>query len=285
MKLTKILLPVDFSEQGDGAAQQAGALARYFGAEISLLHVNPILVPTVASPLEFSGSIDTGWITMLEARARRDLDTYHQADLTGAKVTRAVVTGDPAASIVEFAHREKPDLIVMPTHGYGPFRRFLLGSVVAKVLHDSEVPVWTGAHLQRSSQSIWRKINRVLCAIDLKTPERALLWSRDFACEFKAELVLVHAAHAVQGLTSKDPAEKNGAQACEQIRCLQRKLSVAGEILIEEGDPAQVVRAAVARLNADLVVIGRSPREGFLGRLRPNAYSIVRDAPCPVVSV
>jgi len=282
MKLTKILLPVDFSEQGDGAAQQAGALARYFGAELVLLHVNPIVVPTLASPREFSRPIDTGWITLLETQARGNLDTYHQADLTGAKVTKTVVTGDPAASIVECAHRVKPDLIVMPTHGYGPFRKFLLGSVVAKVLHDTEVPVWTGAHLQRSARSMWRRINRVLCAIDLQTPERALLWSCDFACEFKAELILVH---AVQGLESKDPEEKSVAQACEQIRSLQRKLSVAGEILIEKGDPAQVVRAAATRLNADLVVIGRSPREGISGRLRPNAYSIVREAPCPVVSV
>ena len=91
--------------------------------------------------------------------------------------------------------------------------------------------------------------------------------------------------HAVQGLESKDLAGKSVAQVCEQIRCLQRKLSVAGEILIEEGDPAQVVRAAATRLNADLVVIRRSPREEVSGRLRPNAYSIVRDAPCPVVSV
>src|ERR1700688_3572030 len=109
MKLTKILLPVDFSEQGNGAVQQAGALARYFAAELILLHVNPILVPTFTSTREFSGPIDTGWITVLEAQARRNLDTYHQADLTGAKVTKTVVTGDPAARIVEIAHREKPD--------------------------------------------------------------------------------------------------------------------------------------------------------------------------------
>jgi nucleotide-binding universal stress UspA family protein len=282
MKLTKILLPVDFSEQGDGAAQQAGALARYFGSEIILLHVNPLRVPTFTSTREFSGPIDTGWITVLEVQARRSLNTYHQADLTGAKVTKTVLTGDPAASIVEFAHREKPDLIVMPTHGYGPFRRFLLGSVVAKVLHDSEVPVWTGAHLQRSSQPMWRRINRVLCAINLQTPERTLLWARDFACEFKAEIIVVHAVHEPE---PKDPAELSAVQASEKIRCLQRKLSVGGEILIEEGDPTQVVRAAATRRNANLVVIGRSPREGVSGRLRPNAYSIVRDAPCPVVSV
>ena len=278
MKLTKILLPVDFSEQGDGAAQQATALARHFHAGLILLHVNPIQIPALISPSDFSGSIDTGWITALEAQGRKDLDTYHQTDLAGVDVRKIVVTGDPAASIVEFVHREKPDLIVMPTHGYGPFRRFLLGSVAAKVLHDVDVPVWTGAHLQKGSQPMWKRIGRVICAIDLRTAEAVLPWARDFASEFKAELIVVHAVH-------EQPPQVSAAEAHEYIRCLQRKLAVAGEILIEEGNPAQVVQAAANRRNADLVVIGRSPREGVSGRLRTNAYSIVRDAPCPVVSV
>ena len=37
--------------------------------------------------------------------------------------------------------------MIMPTHGYGVFRRFLLGSVTSKVLHDLGCPVLTGAHL------------------------------------------------------------------------------------------------------------------------------------------
>jgi len=282
MKLTKILLPVDFSEQGDGAAQQAAALARHFHAALILLHVNPIQVPAVTAPRDFSGPIDTGWITALEAQGRKELDTYHQPDLAGIDVRKIVVTGDPAASIVDFAHREKPDLIVMPTHGYGPFRRFLLGSVAAKILHDVDSPVWTGAHLQKGSQPMWKRIGRVICAIDLRTAEAVLPWARDFSSEFKAELIVVHAVHELEPESS---LAISAAQAHEYIQCLQRKLSAAGEILIEEGNPAQVVQAAANRRNVDLVVIGRSPREGALGRLRTNAYSIVRDAPCPVVSV
>jgi nucleotide-binding universal stress UspA family protein len=278
MKLTKILLPVDFSEQGDGAAQQAAALARHFHAGLILLHVNPIQVPALLSPGDFSGSIDTGWITALEAQGRKDLDTYHQADLAGVDVRKIVVTGDPAAIIAEFADREKPDLIVMPTHGYGPFRRFLLGSVAAKVLHDVDAPVWTGAHLQNGSQPMWKRIGKVICAIDLRTAEAPLAWARDFASEFKSELIVVHAVH-------EQRPEVSAAEAHEYIQCLQRRLSVPSEILIEEGNPAPVVQAAANRRNADLVVIGRSPREGVSGRLRTNAYSIVRDAPCPVVSV
>jgi nucleotide-binding universal stress UspA family protein len=282
MKLTKILLPVDFSEQGDGAAQQAAALARHFNAGLILLHVNPILVPALTSPRAFSGPIDTGWITALEAQGRQDLDSYHHADLGGIEVRRIVVTGDPAASIVEVAHIERPGLIVMPTHGYGPFRRFLLGSVTAKVLHDVDAPVWTGAHSQKCSQPMWKRIGRVICAIDLRTAEAVLAWARDFASEFRAELIVVH---AVQDLEPQSSLAISAVQAQEHIRCLQRRLSVPGEILIEEGNLAHVVQAAANRRNADVVVIGRSPREGVSGRLRTNAYSIVRDAPCPVVSV
>ena len=287
MKLAKILVPVDFSAQCGGAVQHGAALARHFGAALTLLHVNPIPVPSLASPLEFGGPIDTGWITALEARTCKELDTCCLDELAGIDVRRTVVTGDPARSIVEFAHRENPDLIVMPTHGYGPFRRFLLGSVTAKVLHDVGCSVWTGAHIQESAQQrslrpSWKWIGRVICAIDFRAPEPALTWARDAATEFGAELVVVHAVHDFE---PKDAAAIGADQAVQHIQCLMRKLSVAGEILIEEGDPAQVVRAAATRRNADLVVIGRSPHEGVSGRLRPNAYSIVRDSPCPVVSV
>jgi len=39
---------------------------------------------------------------------------------------------------------------MLPTHGRTPLRRFLLGSVTAKVLHDRTVPVWTGHPLHFS---------------------------------------------------------------------------------------------------------------------------------------
>ena len=39
------------------------------------------------------------------------------------------------------------------------------------------------------------------------------------------------------------------------------------------------------RLRADALVIGRSPQSGVSGRLRDLSYAVVRDAPCPVLSV
>jgi len=56
--------------------------------------------------------------------------------------------GDPAQQIVEYARTTDVDLIMMPTHGYGRFRAALLGSVTAKVIHDSLCALWTSAHIQ-----------------------------------------------------------------------------------------------------------------------------------------
>ena len=67
----------------------------------------------------------------------------------GLRLRRVVYEGDPEAQIAAFAQAEDVQLIVMPTHGYGVFRRYLIGSVTAKVLHDVSCPVLTGAHIDR----------------------------------------------------------------------------------------------------------------------------------------
>jgi nucleotide-binding universal stress UspA family protein len=46
-----------------------------------------------------------------------------------------------------------------------------------------------------------------------------------------------------------------------------------------------VVCTAAERLGADVLVVGRGSAAGMFGRLRTNAYSIIRQSPCPVVSV
>jgi hypothetical protein len=46
-----------------------------------------------------------------------------------------------------------------------------------------------------------------------------------------------------------------------------------------------VVRSAALDFHADLVLIGRGAMPRFAGQLRSHAYAIVRDMPCPVLSV
>ena len=55
------------------------------------------------------------------------------------------------------------------------------------------------------------------------------------------------------------------------------------EAVVESGKVSKAVRTAAGRLNADLVVIGCGAADN--ARLRTHAFGIIRESPCPVVSV
>jgi nucleotide-binding universal stress UspA family protein len=274
--LSRILLPVDFSERSVGGAHYAGSLACHFHCELVLVHV---LVP----PQYEFGAVDIAGSMLAELcrdrvqQANIDLAEFQAADFARINVRRVVLEGDPASSIVDFAHNEHCDLIVMPTHGYGPFRRFILGSNTAKVLHDADCPVWTGVHLEDAPAMLSIPIRKILCAVDLGPQSaKALAWAGGLAREFDARLTLMHAMPC-------GPDAKRSAG--EELRTLLASSGADGDLLLENGEPAQAVCDAAARLKADVLVVGRGSAAGVYGRLRTNAYAIIRQSPCPVVSV
>jgi universal stress protein family protein len=93
------------------------------------------------------------------------LEDLANREFPGLPVAMQVLQGDPAAKIIECATTEGADLIMMPTRGYGPYRRFLLGSVTAKVLHDCDCPVWTSVHLEQPTDAK-PAYHKIACAVD-----------------------------------------------------------------------------------------------------------------------
>jgi nucleotide-binding universal stress UspA family protein len=287
----KILLPVDFSERSVGAAQCARSLAARFGSEVTVLHV---LTPPAleVGALEISGAMLAELYRGRAAQAEADLDEFMKSGLEGVRARRLVLEGDPAARIVSTAQFEHSDLIIMPTHGYGRFRRFILGSNTAKVLHDADCPVWTGVHMEQApaapdaSQAPFRSI---LCGVDLgPQSEKTLAWAAMFAREFSAKLTIVHAVGAIPEPAGGASGERRGGigEAAErELARLQRAAGVEGDSIVAPGEPAAALCSAAERLKADALVIGRGSASGVFGRLRTNAYAIIRQSPCPVVSV
>jgi nucleotide-binding universal stress UspA family protein len=274
--VSRILLPVDFSERAAGAARYARCLATRCQAEIVLMHV--------LAPLHTEFGPDLGGAMLIDVYRNRsqdaaiELEDFLADELAGVPVRRLVLNGDPAAQIVNFAHAEAVDLIVMPTHGYGPFRRFILGSNTAKVLHDSDCPVWTGVHLDQAPPAEPLKLEAILCAVDLGPQSaRTIEWAAWLQKQYGSRLTLLHAL----------AADFDGfAESAEQeLRRLQHQAGAEAEIRVEPGEPARVICCAAARLGAGAVVIGRGSAAGTFGRLRTNSYAIIRQSPCPVVSV
>ncbi len=289
--VSRILVPVEFSPRCRGAAQYAEALSCHFHCEIVLLHV---VMPPLANFTSFEAMAYTSAGDLAREIAEQrmaDLEAFPCSVPPDAHVRRVVVEGDPTQTIVEYACAEKCDLIVMPTHGYGPFRRFLIGSVTAKVLHDAICPMWTGPHMERAPDYSTLHFQNIVCAIDIGLhSQQVLCWAAGFAREFGARLSIVHAipssATRLGGFYfDPDWRTQLTKTAVERITTFRQEMEIEASVAIEAGETPVVVTAAAETLNADLLVIGRGSTPRAHGHLPTNAYAIVRQAPCPVVAV
>lgn len=282
----KILFPIEFSQRDEAAATFVLSMAQRYHAKVVLLHVLQAPPPMYAGmgavypdAFDFEGAMGD---------LRVDLTRFATTNLPKVDVECIVEMGDPAGTISQYACNNAMNLIAMPTHGYGAFRRALLGSVTAKVLHDSMLPVWTAAHAPEPSHRAHPKPRHILCALDLKpesrhTMEAAIALATD--AQARLELVYVPAENV-----PTDEAERRlQSFLIEAARANKLDIEEAPHIAIphggEGGDVAEAVRDLALRNRADLVVIGRGAIRTGLGRLRAHSYNIIRESPCPVVSV
>jgi nucleotide-binding universal stress UspA family protein len=279
--ITKILLPIDFSPRSTDAADAAAAVADHFASEITVLHV-------MAPPFDLSLATAEG----ARADSEQRLKEFRSDEWQNFRVKRVLLEGDPTSKIVEYARSEHVDLIMMPTHGYGPFRRLILGSVTAKVLHDSSCLVWTAVHTPDTASCVYSAQPRhIACAVDLGAQSRSILsWATRLSEEFGAKLSVIHVVASLDPrlqtyyLSPEWRGEVINDAKAELIQAMEAA-GVKGEIHIEIGSIANAVAAAAKSVQADLLLIGRSSLDGVTGRLPTNAYAIIRESPCPVLSV
>jgi nucleotide-binding universal stress UspA family protein len=280
-----ILFPVDFSERSKAVRPHVISLAEHFHAKVTLIHVIQI-------PIGWYGGMEQAFPVLFDVSAmiadgKRQLEQFFGSP-PGLTVEAVVEHGDPASRITDYAEQHAIGLIMMPTHGCGKFRSLLLGSVTAKVLHDAKCPVWTATHTEEPDLADHAKYRTILCAAGLE-PENVgvIRYAGHWARSFKAQLRLVHAVW-----TADIPREKYldvGFHEAmihvsrEKLDALQREAGTDAELCLQIGSVSSVVREATLAHDADLVVIGRGRLHETLGRLRTNAYAIVRDSLCPVL--
>jgi len=278
--INKILFPVDFSDSCVSVARYVEALAGRFQARIMLLHVVGMGEGGLALAEE-----------LLPGR-KVQLDAFLADELKYFSTERVCVTGDePTPVIVDAALRWGADLVMMPTRGLGVFRRLLVGSVTAKILHDLDCPVWTSVHSDIALPLEQIHCRRILCAVDFSERSQSVLkWAAALAAEYEAALAIVHATPemppAYAGWSLEQEYNKSVAeQAIKEIENLQASAGTAAQVFVNSGNPPKVVAVAASDFAADLLVIGRHDGSGAAGNLRQNAYGILRDSPCPVISI
>ncbi len=142
LPFTKILCPTDFSEASRAAVAAAADLATHFKADVSLVHVVPVL-PALPPDPNFVLEVPE-YERALHADATRQLEGL-SAELRakGLRVNTIVGHGDAGREIVRVAKAEGVDLIVIATHGTTGWQHVMFGSVAEKVVRLAHRPVLT----------------------------------------------------------------------------------------------------------------------------------------------
>lgn len=151
-RLRHILVPTDFSEHSRYALRYAIALAKRFGARLTLLNlVYPQYYVTNPEylPYDFGALFD-----QTRRMAKRDMAALVEAtSFGGVPFKTRIEPGHPAEHIVEFAAKNGADLIVTSTHGRTGLKHALIGSIAEQVVRYAQCPVLVIPRTEGKSRS------------------------------------------------------------------------------------------------------------------------------------
>jgi nucleotide-binding universal stress UspA family protein len=140
-----IVVPTDFSATARDALSMACAIARGTPAKISLVHVVPDMwrQPWVAE----AGIEIAGLQREMDDDTRKRLEALAAAEeFRGVPVQPVVLIGAPHVEVADYVDTHGADLMIVGTHGHGPVRRFLLGSVAERLIRMARCPVLAIPH-------------------------------------------------------------------------------------------------------------------------------------------
>jgi nucleotide-binding universal stress UspA family protein len=297
--ITRILWPVDFSEYSRHALHHAVAVARWYGATITALHVHSAF--RVVGNVAESAMIDYDVLTPAEqqrlaSEVRRFVDQNGPQDVP---VDVVVETGDTARRILETAAGMPADLVVMGTHGRSGFVRLVLGSVTEKVLRQAACPVMSVPRGTPDATPTPPLFKRILCPIDFSDCSlHALRYAMSLAQEADARLIALHVTEFPPASTELVPVplvdldeyrkqyEQESRERLEQAIPETVRAYCHVDTRVTAGSPYREILHLAAEQQVDLIVMGVRG-SGGLDRLffGSTTNHVVRQASCPVLTL
>ena len=279
----KILFATDFSESSEKAFEYVKKLALHFGSTVTVAHVIDLISP-VLSPEASMGYAAPGLREIGEKGVQKVEHELRQEYIKGNGVV--LTSGNPAASIIEYAQEMKPNLLVMGTRGKGKLERFVLGSTAEDVLRHVNCPVLTVGPqcvIPRGHDISW---SHILYATDF-TPDtaQAALFALSLAQENKAQVTLCHIiperiGDCADSLRDAFLDELN-AMIPEEVRewC-------SPECVVKQGEASPAILKLANDGNADLIVLGVRPAIHLRTHVPAGVtYKVLTGARCPVLTI
>ena len=296
IRFRQILCPVDFSLFSRRALDHAAVLARWYEAQLTVLHVSPLMPTVFALPPAMTPAA----LPSFDQEALGlELLTFVSETLKGKPTPTLVVrAGAPATTILDFADEIKADLVALGTHGRTGFERFMLGSVADKVIRKAACPVLTVPH-HAADRPEGPLFGRILCAVDFSpASDRAAQYALSLAQEAIGCLTMLHVK---EWIPDRDAFEDYPDFDVDHFRrSLLADARVRVEALVPEGardwcepetrvvcgKPYQEILRVAHNDVVDLIVLGihgHGPIDRML--LGSTTQQVVRQAACPVLTI
>jgi nucleotide-binding universal stress UspA family protein len=302
ISIKHVLCPVDFSEFSRHALGRAIAVARGYGADVTVLHVRPVPSAVPALPYGPEGPGPFGFEPVDRARALAELSRFVGSEHPAGVRVDYEAAESPAVhkEILQQTSRISADLVVMGTHGRSGFDHLLLGSVAEKTLRTSRVPVLViPPHTRDVVPAPDEPFRSVLCALDFSPDSaRAFEYAASLARHGAGRLTLLHVVEPMPvgydpmvgppfDIAGYELRMEESARA--QLQKLAPDRLAAGcevDTVLTRGKAYKEILRVAAERQADLIVVGVHGRNAF-DRLvfGSTTEHIIRRARCPVLSV
>ena len=292
----RILVPLDTSELAEVALPYAEQMAGRLGSEITLMSVSH---SAGEKEQRVFRSYIRETVAVTKERANRYLEKPTGQDV---KVESAILVGNPAEEIVDYAERENIDVIVMATHGRSGIGRWTLGSVADKVLRATERPVVLirakGARPDMLDKGAFK---RALVPLDgSKESEAVIPYIEELASMLGAEVTLLQVlaivyhvyisgdASAQVPYTEEEmkPLKASAESYLEKVGSGLKGKGVTTKCQVRVGAAGHEIIKLADEIGADIVAMSTHGRSG-VGRLvfGSVAEKVVRTGNTPVLLV
>lgn len=296
LKVSKILVPINFSTTSLGMVRYAAALAEWFSASVCLLHVVPCDAFTQnLQHLGLIGSYDE--VVSLGARLLMKLTCAEIAPyLRGGTLLRV---GDPVQEIIAAAKTLDVDLIILSIDGDSGLKHPLSIGIAERVVRQQPCLTLTLRHElllpARTARTLpWKN---VLVPVDLTEFSRlTVTWAAGLAERLRAKITIryapgLFAENPIAKTTQQSPLQASESKAIELAFAEWANLETLGAIEMDvhpemEKPDAHVVGQMLRRAGSDLIVTGIPPSSWWHNLVHGDAAEQLRRvAPCPVLSV
>src|SRR5262252_1965204 len=286
ISITKILCPVDFFPASDAGANYAVGLAANYDARIHFLHVITPLIPAA-----YEYAIDTIEIMRsLEKNAAEEMNVLvARAKDAGVRADTEIRIGDVYDEIKRAVEAEKPELLVMGTHGRRGVERWFMGSTTEKMLRHSPVPMLTISGAGEKALTVPR-LRRILVTTDFSEgTSDALAYAFSVAQENDSQITLMHVVHDVAADVSgkyRDSLIKGVDKQLTDLVPPEARNWCDVDTWVKTGVPYRIILRTLEDEKIDLLVMNIHGK-GMIDRalLGSTAERVVRAARCPVMAI